>query len=278
MGRLKALSLAGMIMFGGAGSALAADLLPPPPPVDAPLRGAIFENSGFYVRGDAGVAINNPGPGSSTITGTTLTNLTYDWQHESVGAIVGLGAGYQFNSWFRADLTGEWHDGGKWTSQESYDSTGCVNTGTGRCLDQYSAKINHGVFLANGYADLGTWGGLTPYVGVGLGTAYNSIGGITDTFPTFPGTPAVSNSATKWTFAWALMAGMSFDVTQNLKLDVSYRYLNMGSMDGGTVVCNGACGIRETQHFKFSSNDIRIGLRYMFGEVPPPPPVLVRKY
>ena len=31
-------------------------------------------------------------------------------------------------------------------------------------------------------------------------------------------------------FAWALMAGLDFNVTQNLKLELGYRYLNMGKI------------------------------------------------
>ena len=35
--------------------------------------------------------------------------------------------------------------------------------------------------MFNGYADLGTWSGVTPYVGAGVGFAYNKLSGFTDT-------------------------------------------------------------------------------------------------
>ena len=34
--------------------------------------------------------------------------------------------------------------------------------------------------MVNGYVDLGTWSGITPYVGAGVGFAYNKLSGFTD--------------------------------------------------------------------------------------------------
>ena len=73
-------------------------------------------------------------------------------------------------------------------------------------------------------------------------------------------------------FAWAAMAGISYDITQNLKLDVGYRYLDMGDAQSAAIACTvpSAC---EKQHYHLASNDIRIGLRWMINDdVPAPPP------
>jgi opacity protein-like surface antigen len=45
------------------------------------------------------------------------------------------------------------------------------------------------------------------------------------------------------------MAGFSVDVFDHTKLDIGYRYLNQGSVPGGTGV--------------LSSQEVRAGLRYM---------------
>ncbi len=64
---------------------------------------------------------------------------------------------------------------------------------------------------------------------------------------------------------------------------MAYRYLDMGKMSTGQIVCQGVvvCA-REVQSFSLASNDIRIGFRYVIPTlVPPPPPPpgpLVRKY
>ena len=131
-----------------ANAANAADLLPPPPALDGPLRGSIVADSGFYVRGDLGIALNTTAKGSSTITNSgaafTPPNLSYDETTITSGPIFGVGAGYRFNNWFRADVTGEYRGGGTWRSRESYDdtpgpSTSCVGATSGpattRCSD-----------------------------------------------------------------------------------------------------------------------------------------------
>ena len=278
-----------------ANAANAADLLPPPPALDGPLRGSIVADSGFYVRGDLGIALNTTAKGSSTSTNSgaafTPPNLSYDETTITSGPIFGVGAGYRFNNWFRADVTGEYRGGGTWRSRESYDdtpgpSTSCVGATSGpattRCSDIYKASIDHGLFLANGYFDVMSFGSVTPYVGVGIGTAYNRIGKISDTSGTsLTAGTEYGNVATKWNLAWALMAGASVNVARGLDLDLGYRYVDMGKMDGGTTNCT--CTLSEVQHFKFASHDFRVGLRYAFGDTAPAPmpmraPTLMQRY
>ena len=199
--------------------------------------------------------------------------------------MLGIGLGYQFNSWLRADATIEYQGGARWKQIESYAFAGCGPAN--RCVDVYNGRISSAVFLANGYVDLGTWHGITPYIGIGLGGANNRVGVITDNgidTGGFGSSPAVS----KTNFAWALMGGVAVNVAPNMKLDVGYRYLDKGSINGGRIQCQpvgGACGF-ETHRMRLSSHDVRIGLRYMFGDtayapapvmVPQPQP-LVRKY
>ena len=96
-----------------------------------------------------------------------------------------------------------------------------------------------------------------------------------------------SDDGGKWNFAWGLMAGLTFDVTQNLKLDLGYRYLDYGKFVSGSSHCLttigfGGCNASTVLYSKneLASNDFRIGLRWMIGEAPPPPQPapLVRKY
>lgn len=298
---VRSLVAAAVLATGTALSAQAADLLPPPPALDGPLRGSIVADSGFYVRGDLGIGLNTTAKGSSTITNSgaifTPPGLSYDEATITPGPIFGLGAGYRFNSWFRADVTGEYHGGGTWRSRESYADTpgsgnpagsnSCVGqadpTATpARCSDYYKASIDHGLFLANGYFDMMSFGSITPYVGVGVGTAYNRIGKISDTAGTsLTGATEYSNVATKWNFAWAVMAGASVNIVRGLDLDLGYRYVDMGKMDGGATNCT--CSLSEIQHFKFASHDFRVGLRYTFSDIAPAPmpmasPTLMRRY
>ncbi len=162
--------------------------------------------------------------------------------------------------------------------------------------DFYRASISSLVGLVNGYVDLGTWYGITPYVGAGVGLARNTLSGMTDqglvticAVATGPSGGYFSDGS-KTNFAWALMAGLDFNVTQNLKLELGYRYLDVGKFGSGASNClNGtgagtgfACAVNYVSSKNdLASNDFRLGLRWMIGEEPtyaPPEAPLVRKY
>ena len=92
-----------------------------------------------------------------------------------------LGVGYQFNNWLRFDVTGEYRGGSQFQSLYVLNDAG--NTGTGnptQLADFYRGNISSWVGLVNGYVDLGTWWGITPYVGAGVGLASNTLSGMTD--------------------------------------------------------------------------------------------------
>jgi opacity protein-like surface antigen len=276
MGRLKALSLASVAAVVVAPSvqagARAADLLPPAPPIEEPLRGAIVEESGFYLRGDLGVANANASNLNSTYRdGSTLASIGTVEGPVSVGDpfVLGLGVGYQFNAWLRADITGEYRNNINYHASSTYQYSGspkCDPTSGIFCGDEYIGQVKTGLFLANGYVDVGTWGGFTPYVGGGVGLAAYQVSGLKDTSFYPGGAFGFANNVNGTNLAWALMAGVSYRFSPSLLLDVGYRYVNMGTLNTGTITCNDqtqySCHF-ETQHFNLASNDVRVGLRWM---------------
>ena len=291
---LRALALTTVAVAALSGAASAADLLPPPPPMEAPQPYPVSDSSGWYLRGDVGVGVNaNP---------AFSTNAPYpvggsDGHYNSTlseSALFDAGVGYQFNHWFRADVTGELRGG---ASLQDLEVCGNCNGTGSQNSDFYRANLSSYIGMVNGYVDLGTWAGFTPYVGAGVGVAYNKMSGATDIGNSYPNayagqpgypTGGYFNDAGKINFAWALMAGTSFDVTRNLKLELGYRYLNYGSAKSGGSNCLSGQGTPtfNCQSFnlkasQLASNDFHIGLRYYF-DVPTPAPVydqpLVRKY
>jgi opacity protein-like surface antigen len=93
------------------------------------------------------------------------------------------------------------------------------------------------------------------------------------------------------------MAGLDFNVTSNLKLELGYRYLDYGKITTGgsnclgagpggafsASNCNAAVSNVVSSTNRLASNDFRLGLIWMLGDntPPPPPPIeapLVRKY
>ena len=274
MGRLQALSLAGIIALGAAPAAHAADLLPPAPqlePYSPPL-----ESSGWYLRGDIGVGDASLRSVTSSFAGVTVPGFALNESHLDDSAFAGIGLGYQFNNWFRADITGEYRTSQRFQSIESYQGSSSGTPYT--AYDTYNGSIQSSVLLANGYFDVGHWYGLTPYVGGGVGLAYNRVDSMTDVGAGSTGPGGAGNGGLGWApdkatsaLAWALMAGMSFDVTPNLKFDVNYRYLDMGNAMSGAIGCTTTGCAPETQRYHLASNDIRLGLRWLLGEAAPEP-------
>ena len=302
MASLKALTLACVAALALTGVAKSADLLPPPPALE-PLPPAP-ELGGWYLRGDVGVGatastpnlVNTPDPiaigGFSPAANQSFNNTTI-----SASTMFDVGVGYQYNTWLRGDITVEYRGGAEFQSEYVLNDA----TTTTQYTDFYRANVSSLVGLANVYADLGTWSGITPYIGGGIGVARNTLSGFTD-----QGFGIVGGASTgpaggyfgdgnKTNFAWALMAGFDFNVTQNLKLELGYRYLNLGKfttggsncLNGtgagggfGNVNCSGGVANVVSSRGTLASNDVRIGLRWLIGETPAPQPEapLVRKY
>jgi opacity protein-like surface antigen len=279
MRSLNILALAGWLALGAAGAAQAADM-PAPPPPPAPV-----EFGGWYLRGDIGGAIGMMDPAGSTFNPlVTVPGFQSDSTSLGNALFLGAGVGYQFNSWFRTDVTGEWRNQQSYRAVESYSDQfglGCAN---GRCGDSYYGKLQtNALVMVNGYVDLGTWSGFTPYVGAGVGTGYTRFGPIQD-FGTDSAAAGygIASSKAAWQPAWALMAGVSYAFSPNLALDVGYRYLNLGSFTSNPIQCQapGVCA-NEMQTIRVASSDVRVGLRWIFGApapVAPPPAPIVRKY
>ncbi len=101
---------------------------------------------------------------------------------------------------------------------------------TGTFGDAYQGYLKSWVFLANAYVDLGTWDCLTPFVGAGVGGAYNHDADLIDIGIGTTRRRLRPQHQQRGAPAWALYAGVAYNVTQNFKVDLAYRYLNYGSV------------------------------------------------
>jgi opacity protein-like surface antigen len=286
-------------IFGLAGAAvllstaaLAADLPPPlPQPMYQPPPPVICCSAGWYLSGFVGV-------GQQTFKDFEhhQTNPAFVWpaswsivQKDTMDtAFVGFGVGYAWNNWLRFDVTGEYRIKDRFKVLGQYHGAAdfCVFGGPDlSCFDQYDGHHSAWVVLANAYVDLGTWWCLTPFVGAGIGTANHRFDAVTDIgfVNGSTGFGFADQSTTKWTTAWALHAGVAYNVTNNVKIEFAYRYLNFGSIDTPIINCaSTGCMTNGPRAFytmtNFTSNDFRLGLRVMLQQdAPPPPPPLMRK-
>lgn len=142
-----------------------------------------------------------------------------------------LGVGYRFTPNLRLDVTADWRD--------RY----IVEGGRGQFFrDQtVDSQVDNQAFMANVYYDfasmqmMGLPGGIRPYVGGGLGFSTISVDDSTvlvdinnddigDDIRDFFGDESDQ-------FAWQLMAGVAYDITDNAFFDVGYRYADLGEVE-----------------------------------------------
>ena len=267
---------------------LAADLPPPlPPPVyRAPV---VVDSGGWYLRADVGVGwqqfkefqFNQTNVGSGAVWPPSWRIEQRDIKDTF---FVGGGIGYQWNNWLRFDVTGEYRADIKFKAVGSYD-----NGVAGRAFDVYDGDHAAAVFLVNAYLDLGTWWCLTPFIGAGVGGAYHMTSALSDIGINTNGLGAsafgfANTNHANWSFAWAAHAGLSYAVTNSFKVELGYRYLNMGSAQTAEVLCGAAgCGApgggpRAYYHLRnIDSHDLKIGVRWMLQPEPVYQPPLMRR-
>ena len=259
--RLKVSTLAAIALLAG-GTAHGADYSQPLPQQPIIIQQPPVQEfaSNWYLRGFVGAGMNGnytldylPAPAS--------VGNGFVFQHNSIADtfFIGGGVGYEWNNWLRFDVTGEYRA-----------RTGVYAFGSypPNHLDIYQGYLKTWVFLANAYVDLGTWNCFTPFVGFGIGGAHVQLVDFSDVNPN--GGFGFGRNSSKWNLAWALHAGVAYEVTKNLKIDLSYRYLNYGSVTD-TVDCNGGCNADSFKFDKLYSHDIMLGLRWTCCETAPPP-------
>ena len=159
------------------------------------------------------------------------------------------------------------------------------------CWPFVKGTLNRTSILANGYLDLGHYWGFTPYIGAGVGASYNQASSSLTYFRTsdaglwapdltlteqnvpqwvtlggaawpiqIPFAPTNYNRFSErksWAFAWNVMAGVAYDIQDNLKIDVGYRYLNAGNYTS----LPGFWSWRAPTSGAVTSHEVRVGLR-----------------
>jgi opacity protein-like surface antigen len=299
-------ALAGLLAISVASPAMAADMLKysyqaPPDLEQAPVE----IGSGWYLRADVGWSKDKGGQLSPDIAMALTQN---SWQAD-------VGAGFKWNSWFRSELMFGFH------KMQNFNSTGakvtCPYQLTGlsvtdpatnktteigylwdsqkeTCSPVQSANLRRQELMLNSFVDLGTWGGITPYVGAGVGVAALTTKGSLQYYKTSDGSaysadltpigtfphiwldgagnqispqPAVSYAKQDWTkrlkqtsynFAWALMAGVGIDLTPRAKLDIGYRFANLGKY---TSLVSPVTG--QTVTTTLRTQEVHVGMRYL---------------
>jgi len=203
---------------------------------------AVADDSGIYVRADAGYAFSQ--------------NAHGDLDDDVGGSpVAGFGVGYRINPMFRVDATFNFRpdfDVDSTSAQPGPDVTS-------------KADLHSMAAMANVYWDIAKIDRFMPYIGVGLGVAINKLSDV-DLYRSGDKIGKIDGDDNT-SFAWQVMAGtgVALDNDGHAILDFGYRYADMGRFEakgegriGGTPVSV------DASHANIRSHEIQIGLRYNF--------------
>ncbi len=119
----------------------------------------------------------------------------------------GGGVGYQYNDMFRMDVTADW---------------------AGKYEIAPGAEISTTTLLGNAYYDFANDSMFTPYVGAGVGYGWVNGNGVSD----------------KSGLALGVATGVAFDLTNNLAVDVGYRFRDIMTSGADTQEHQATVGLR----------------------------------
>jgi opacity protein-like surface antigen len=228
-------------------AARAADY-PEPPPLQPVQEFA----SNWYIRGDAGYGFLHTSSGANVAAPPITTGAPpfSSTRIDSAGTF-DAGVGYRIG-WFRADVTETVGTGSKYVGN------------TASFSPDVTAKIWNLTTLFNAYFDLGTWWGFTPYVGAGVGFSALRATELVDNSVIAAGGSIGGANSFSYDLAWAANAGVSYYVSRNWLIDVSYRYLDMGTprSNVASLVGVGTSTVGTISYGNITAQQIRFGFRY----------------
>ena len=269
MGQTRSIIIGLALALGQTAGAAAADLGLPPPPEPEPCVGCVGP---WYLKGFVGAA-NPDVDGIFAEEFRTNDFVIFEKDIKST-PLWGLGFGYDTGHWFRFDITGEYRGSAVFLANDKYPGpNGSFAASDGGGTNEYTADIESWVGLFNTYIDLGTWHCVTPYVGGGVGFASIDVIGLKDVNVPNLGV-AFAKDNTETNFAWALYAGLAYDVTPSVTIDLSYRYTDLGDAKSGIRTAYDESGTADGIEIEdITSHDLMLGVRWRLGSQPAPMPV-----
>jgi opacity protein-like surface antigen len=178
----------------------------------------------------------------------TSNNFTYYFDLElDDGFTAGIALGAQINEWLRGEveLSGNWHDA------EGTIASSSANPSTWTVDGDETALFA----LANLWLEVPIGlGPLRPYAGGGVGFGRLDLD-IEDSFDA-----SVFDDA-DWGFAWQLGAGVAFGVSDNVAIDLGYRYKRIENAD---IELHDDWGGDDEVEKDYKSHNFLVGVRFGF--------------
>ena len=179
----------------------------------------------------------------STVQGLAGARINVEEDDLVVGGGAQVGRG--FGPW-RVELEYVWR------YRFDYNSDVVAVGGTNRFKDNVQTRS----LMLNVIHDFHNDSSWTPYLGAGLGVVENE----SEVERTNQTTRVVTNAENSESgLAWSLMAGMLWDVNDQWKLKLGYRYADLGEISSGAFA-DGTVHLADDHY----AHDFNIGLQYRF--------------
>ena len=183
--------------------------------------------------------VSNPAPVATT-------------SQSGTSALVGAAVGLNFKQW-GAPVRGEVEY--DYRSDLGYNPNPNFN---GVAVPTKSSNsIESQTIFFNGYYDISTGTKFTPFVGGGVGVAFNNTNTTGTVIST--GQSGSPNNGSRTEFAWNVGAGVNYAIANQWSMDAAYRYVDLGSAYGA-ISAGGLVQIKGD----LTSNELFAGVRYQF--------------
>ena len=168
-----------------------------------------------------------------------------------LGLSVGADLGYYYDLPMRVEL--EYAYRGK----AEFGQGPSVVLGSVPLMASHSFDITAHSLMANAFFDFNNDSMFTPYIGAGLGLAYLDT---TYRASIQNGTTAtVTTNNDNWNFAWNVGAGVAYHLSDNMALDLGYRYVDLGTAEAGSAIVSNFTGSSSVD---YTAHEVNVGLRF----------------
>lgn len=169
---------------------------------------------------------------------------------DDVVGVVGAAAGVSLKSWgvpMRAEAEYAYHTNLAYNPNPTFIAAGVPTS--------LKSDVTSHTLFANLYYDFETGTAFTPYVGVGLGAAWN--------YTKSKGTVIATGQSADYdrdtlNLAWNVGAGCAYTLSDNWKLTTGYRYVDLGKVVWGEK-SDGQLTSKD-----ITTHEVLLGLRYQF--------------
>ncbi len=212
--------------------------------------------AGTYIGAEAGFGIHAGNAVSDVHPDTENCIFCGVDEPLSIGdsAVLGGKLGVRMSPMFRAEL------------DLDYLTSANVKTAFPHEAGSASANLTSLAVFFNGYLDFpqlppGLLGAFRPFAMAGIGFANEDLGKISGTMG---GRPVTISGISRADFAYDIGAGLAYPVAPRLTAELQYRYMDLGSLRGGsTLTANGtATSSSPLKTGSIAVHAVTVGIRY----------------